>query len=83
MTTPICRQKILIAQSVLKLLKLQYLEVVAQNKELKVWNRFIHLPYRHTFDCMPVLPERLLDPRKNLPLSAILLRVTEKHPAFG
>ncbi len=32
---------------------------------------------------MSVLPECLLYPLKNLSLSGILLRVTEKHPAFG
>ena len=51
-------------------------------QELKVWNSFIYLSHRHAFNRMPMLPERLLDPLKNLSLSAILLRVTEKHAAF-
>jgi hypothetical protein len=32
---------------------------------------------------VPLLPECLFDPLKNLSLSGVLSRVTEKHPAFG
>jgi hypothetical protein len=52
-------------------------------QELKIWGRFINLPDRHTFDRMPLLPECLPHPLKNLPLPAILVRVTEEHAAFG
>jgi hypothetical protein len=52
-------------------------------QKLKVWSNFIHLPHRHAFDRMSLLPECLPYPLKNLSLSAILSRVTEKHPAFG
>ena len=54
-----------------------------QLQELKVWSSFIHLPHRQASYYMSLLFKRLLDPLKNLFLSAILLRVTEKHPAFG
>jgi hypothetical protein len=40
-------------------------------QELKGWNSFIYLPNRHTFDRMSMLPERLPDPLKQLPLSGI------------
>jgi hypothetical protein len=51
-------------------------------QELKAWDSFMHLPHRHTFDRMSVLPESLLYPLKNFSLPAILLRVTEEHSAF-
>src|SRR4029453_13780604 len=50
-------------------------------QELKVWSSFIHLTYRHAFDRVALLPERLLYPFKNLSQPAIFLRVAEKHPA--
>ena len=52
-------------------------------QELKICSSFMHIPHRHASDRVPVLLERLLDPLKNLSLPAILLRVTEKHAAFG
>jgi hypothetical protein len=52
-------------------------------RKLKVWGIFINLPHRQIHDRVPLLPERLLYSLKYLSLPAILLRVTEKHPAFG
>src|SRR4029453_13799777 len=51
-------------------------------QELKAWSSFIHLTHRQASYHMSVLTECLLYPFKNLSLSAILLRVTEKHAAF-
>jgi len=51
-------------------------------QELKVWSSFIYLPHRQTSYDMPMLPECLLYPLKNLFLSAIFLRVTEKYAPF-
>jgi hypothetical protein len=47
-----------------------------------VWRSCRYLPQRQASDDMAVLPECLFYPLKNLFLSAILLRVTEKHAAF-
>ena len=52
-------------------------------QELKAWSSFIHLTHRQASYHMSLLTECLLYPFKNLSLSAILPRVTEKHASFG
>jgi hypothetical protein len=48
-------------------------------QELQVWSRFIYFPHRQASDDMPVLPEGLLYPLKELSLSAVLFCITQKH----
>jgi hypothetical protein len=48
-------------------------------QELKMWSRVINLPHRQASYHMSMLPECLLDPLKNLPLSTILFSITQKH----
>src|SRR5205823_5581870 len=51
-------------------------------QELNVWRSFINLPHRQGSYFMPLLSKCLLDPLKQLSLSGILFRITEKHRAF-
>jgi hypothetical protein len=51
--------------------------------ELKVWSSFIHLPHRQASYDVPLLPECLPYPFKELWLSGILGCVTEHHCALG
>lgn len=52
---------------------------VPHMQELKVWSSFIHLPHRQTSYYVPLLSKCLLDPLKDLSLSGILFRITQKH----
>jgi hypothetical protein len=54
----------------------------ARRGELKVWDSFINLLHRQASYYVPLLPECLLYPLKDLSLPRILLRVTEKHAAI-